>query len=210
MKSEPVMRHIDLKKEFKTLYTARAGKPAFVEVPPLAYLMVDGRGDPGGVSFQEAVGTLYGVAYTLKFSFKKGRGIDFPVMPLEGLWGCDDMAQFSMERRDEWKWTVMILLPDVVTVADVVETVAGLKKKSRFDRFPAVRLEQLEEKRCAQLLHVGPYADEGPAVAQLHRFIRDHGGEFRGLHHEIYLGDPRRSAPEKLKTIIRQPVGGGA
>ncbi|MGZ5499221.1 MAG: GyrI-like domain-containing protein [Candidatus Aminicenantales bacterium] len=200
------MKTIDLKKSLKPFYTASASKPAIIDVPALKTLMVDGTGDPNGPAFQEAVGSLYSVAYTLKFTFKKEKAIDYPVMALEGLWCADDPAVFASGKRDEWKWTIFIVLPDVVTKKDVAETVAAVKKKAKFPRFPEVRFEKFAEGQAAQVMHIGPYAAEGPTIERLHKFIADEGYRLRGHHHEIYFGDPRRSAPEKLKTLIRQPV----
>ncbi|RPJ03288.1 MAG: hypothetical protein EHM31_01305 [Candidatus Aminicenantes bacterium] len=200
------MKTIDLKKILKPLYTASATKPAIVEVPAMNALMVDGMGDPNSPAFQEAVGSLYSVAYTLKFAFRKDKAVDYPVMALEGLWGADDPAVFLSGKRDEWKWTLFIVLPDVVTKKDVAGAIATVKKKAKFPRFPEVRFEKFAEGKAAQIMHVGPYAAEGPTVERLHKFIAEQGFRLRGKHHEIYLGDPRRAAPEKLKTIIRHPV----
>ncbi len=200
------MKTIDLKKSLKPYYAASASKPALIDVPVLNTLMVDGTGDPNSPAFQEAVGSLYSVAYTLKFAFKKEKAIDYPVMALEGLWCADDLSAFASGRRDEWKWTIFIVLPDVVTGKDVAEAIAAVKKKAKFPRFPEVRFEKFAEGQAAQVMHIGPYAEEGPTIERLHRFIADQGYRLRGRHHEIYFGDPRRAAPEKLKTIIRQPV----
>jgi len=200
------MRTIDLKKTLKPFYAAAAAKPAIIDVPPMNVLMVDGTGDPNSPAFQEAVGSLYSIAYTLKFAFKKDKGIDYPVMALEGLWCADDPAVFMSGKRDEWRWTLLIVLPDLVKKKDVAEAVAAVKKKAKFPRFPEVRFETFAEGRAAQIMHVGPYEAEGPTVERLHRFIEEQGYRLRGRHHEIYLGDPRRSAPEKLRTIIRHPV----
>lgn len=200
------MKTIDLKKTLKPFYTASAAKPVFVDVPTMNYLMVDGTGDPNGQVFQEAVGSLYSVAYTLKFTFKKDKAVDYPVMALEGLWCADDVADFLRGKRENWKWTLMIALPDIVTKKDVEQAVEAVKKKAKFPRFPEVRFEKFAEGRAAQVLHVGPYSAEGPTVERLHRFVEEQGYKLRGKHREIYLGDPRRSAPEKLRTIIRHPV----
>jgi hypothetical protein len=200
------MKTIDLKKMLKPYYTASATKPSIIDVPPMNGLMVDGTGDPNGPAFQEAVGSLYSVAYTLKFTFKKVKAVDYPVMALEGLWYADDVADFLNGKRENWKWTLFITLPDVVTKKDVGEAIAAVKKKAKFPRFPEVRFEKFAEGRAAQVMHVGPYAAEGPTIARLHRFVEEQGYKLRGKHHEIYLGDPRRSAPEKLRTIIRHPV----
>jgi hypothetical protein len=200
------MKTIDLKKTLKPYYTASETKPALVDVPPMNCLMVDGTGDPNGQIFQEAVGSLYSVAYTLKFAFKKDKAVDYPVMALEGLWCADDVADFLGDKRDAWKWTLLIVLPDLVTKKDVARAVEAVKKKAKFPGFPEVRFERFVEGRAAQIMHVGPYATEGPTIERLHRFVEEQGYRLRGKHHEIYLGDPRRSAPEKLRTIIRHPV----
>jgi hypothetical protein len=200
------MKAIDLKKSLRPFYTASATKPAIVDIPPLNALMVDGIGDPSGTAFQEAVGSLYSVAYTLKFAFKKEHAVDYPVMALEGLWCAEDPAFFADGKRDEWRWTLFIVLPDVVKKKDVAGAVAAVKKKAKFPRFPEVRFEKFAEGKAAQILHVGPYAAEGPTIKKLHRFVEEQGYRLRGRHHEIYLGDPRRSAPEKLRTIVRHPV----
>jgi hypothetical protein len=200
------MKAIDLKKSLRPFYTASATKPAIVDIPPLNALMVDGFGDPSGTAFQEAVGSLYSVAYTLKFAFKKEHAVDYPVMALEGLWCAEDPAFFADGKRDEWRWTLFIVLPDIVKKKDVAGAVAAVKKKAKFPRFPEVRFEKFAEGKAAQILHVGPYAAEGPTIEKLHRFVEEQGYRLRGRHHEIYLGDPRRSAPEKLRTIVRHPV----
>lgn len=200
------MKTIDLKKTLKPYYTASAAKPALVDVPVMNALMIDGTGDPSGAVFQEAVGTLYSVAYTLKFALKKDKAVDYPVMALEGLWWADDPAFFLSGERDKWRWTIFIVLPDAVTKKDVAAAVAAVKEKAKFPRFPEVRFERFAEGRAAQIMHVGPYAAERATVERLHRFIAESGFRLRGAHHEIYLGDPRRAAPEKLRTIIRQPV----
>jgi len=200
------MTTIDLKKKLKPLYAASAKAPSMVEVPSLGCVMVDGKGEPGGTVFQEAAGSLYSVAYTLKFTFKKERSIDYPVMPLEGLWHSDSMEHFLAQKREDWKWTLFIVLPDAVARKDVDRAISDVKKKAKFPRFPDVRFEKLKEGRCAQVLHVGPYSTERETIDRLHAFLRERGYRPRGSHHEIYLGDPRRARPEKLKTILRQPV----
>lgn len=200
------MKTIDLKKTLKPYYTAAATKPVLLEIPKMNAFMVDGTGDPNSPPFQEAVGSLYSVAYTLKFSFKKDKAIDYPVMALEGLWWADDPAFFMSGQRDEWKWTLFIVLPDVVTKKDVDAAIATVKKKAKFPRFPDVRFEKFAEGKAAQVMHIGPYAAEGPTIERLHKYVAELGYRLRGKHHEIYLGDPRRAAPEKLKTIVRHPV----
>jgi len=200
------MAKLDLKRELKHLYASKRGVCVLVDVPPQQFLMLDGQGDPNGSdAFQDACGALYGMSYTLKFAMK-ATGQDYGVMPLEGLWWADDMASFSLDRRGEWRWRLMILQPDFVTAEDVAAAREQLRKKKDPPLLDDVRFERLEEGLSAHVLHVGPYADEGPTIEALHQFIADQGRKPRGKHHEVYLGDPRRTAPEKLKTVIRQPV----
>ncbi|CAJ35952.1 GyrI-like domain-containing protein [Methanocella arvoryzae] len=149
--------------------------------------------------------TLFPLAYTLKFMIKKRQGIDYAVMPLEGLWWADDMEHFY-ENKDAWKWTSMMMQPEFVTEALFAEAVAEVRKKKAPAAIDKVRLEKYAEGMCAQIMHIGPYSEEGPTVAKLHAFIDESGYEKTGKHHEIYLSDPRRAAPEKMKTVIRQPV----
>jgi hypothetical protein len=200
------MKTIDLKKKLKPYYTASATKPEIVDVPAMNALMIDGRGDPNSAPFEEAIGTLYSVAYTLKFSFKKEKAIDYPVMALEGLWCAEDVSDFLADKRENWQWTVFIVLPDAATKKDVAGAIDAVKKKARFPSSPEVRFEKFAEGKAAQILHIGPYAAERPTIEKLHAFVEERGYALRGKHHEIYLGDPRRSAPEKLRTIIRHPV----
>ncbi len=204
------MTKIDLKKAFADLYNMPAGKMKFVKAPELHYLMVDGTGDPNhSQTFTEAVEALYSLSYTLKFMVKKGPdSVDYGVMPLEGLWWTDDMNGFSMDDKNAWKWTLMILQPEFITAAQVQQAFAQVQKK-KGDSLPAlakVRFESMKEGDCAQILHIGPYDAEPPNIIKLHEFIRANGYELHGKHREIYLSDMRRTAPDKLKTIIRQPV----
>lgn len=197
---------LDLKKTLKPLYHAKAGNPAWADAPPLSYLMIDGIGDPESEGFGQAIEALYSLAYPLKFSYKKADGRDWTVMPLEGLWWADDPEVFARQERDRWQWTLMILQPEFVEARRVEECREAALKKKELPQLSQVRLETLSEERCAQVLHVGPYAEEGETIAGLHQFIAEGGHTLSGKHHEIYLSDPRRTAPEKLKTILRQPV----
>ncbi len=200
------MDKIDLKKTYKTLYTAKT-QPSFVDVPPLGYLMIDGKGDPNKTTeYREAMQALYSVAYTLKFQAKKSLGRDFGVMGLEGLWWAEDMAGFSMERKDEWLWTMMMLQPDFITPELAAAAKEEALRKKGQAAIEQIRFEVYEEGLSGQIMHIGPYDAEPPTIARLHEFIHANGYGLRGKHHEIYFGDPRRTAPEKLKTIIRQPV----
>lgn len=199
---------IDHKKVFRTLYTATA-QPALLEVPSLRYLMIDGHGDPNTApEYTEALQALYAVSYAAKFALKRAGGPDLAVMPLQGLWWADDLGAFTAGDKDAWDWTMMIMQPDEVPpdLLEQARVTAATKAPARaLDR---LRVDRLAEDRAAQVLHVGPYADEGPTIARLHAFVAEQGLQLTGRHHEIYLGDPRRAAPEKLRTIIRHPVCG--
>jgi len=204
------MTKLDFKKEFKHLYKASTKEVSLIEVPPMNFLMIDGHGDPNtSTEYAEAIGALYAVAYALKFRVKRSIGVDYVVMPLEGLWWIDDPAQFDMDNREAWKWTSMIMQPEYVTGAMYEEAVAEVKKKKGLEALDRMRFESYQEGLSVQILHIGPYSEEGPTIAKLHDYIREHGYQLNGKHHEIYLSDPRRTAPERLKTILRQPVRKG-
>jgi hypothetical protein len=201
----------DLVKEHKLLYTPSAKHPAIVEVPELAFLMVDGRGDPEtSEPFMFAMQALYSTAYTLKFSLKKtDPERDFKVAPLEALWWGDQAAPSLadlQQDRDAWNWTLMIALPGMVTAEEVGAALEAAARKKDLPAAPLLRLERLEEGLAAQIMHLGPYSEEAPTIERLHAWVAEQGYELQGRHHEIYLGDPRRSAPEKLKTVLRHPV----
>lgn len=203
------MEKLDYKKQLSQFYSAKIGKPVTVTVPALNYLMMDGHGDPNtSQEYIDAVQTLYPVAYGIKFFCKKELGKDFTVMPLEGLWWTDDMRDFSTEDKSNWNWTAMIMQPDIVTKVMVDEIVKRVSQKKNPASIHKIRFESYEEGRAAQVMYVGPYSAEGPTIMNLHEFISSEGGVLTNTekhHHEIYLGDPRRVAPSKLKTIIRQP-----
>ena len=201
------MNKVDLKKELKHLYSASAKTAVEVDVPPLRYLMVDGEGDPNtSRHYAEAVEALFPVAYTTKFMMKKGpQALDYAVMPLEGLWWADDLSAFTANDRSQWRWTMMILQPDFVADATLDAAIAEVRQRKSLPGLARLRVESYTEGRCAQILHVGPFTDEGPTVERLHDFIDARSGR-RGKHHEIYLSDIRRAAPAKWKTIIRQPM----
>jgi hypothetical protein len=199
---------VDLKRELKHLYSATRD-PAMLDVPAMPFLMVDGHGDPNTApAYAAAVEALYTVAYTVKFAVRRAPGeFDFGVMPMEGLWWVPDMASFSVSKKEDWDWTMMIMQPEQVTEAVFREAAAAaLKKKPGLPAIANIRLEHFTEGRAAQLLYTGPYSAEGPTIARLHEFIAEQGCVRSGKHHEIYLSDARRTAPDKLKTIIRQPV----
>jgi hypothetical protein len=202
---------MDLRKQYKHLYQPSAKKFTIVDVPPLPFLMIDGAGNPNtSQDYRDALEALYGLSYTLKFGVKLGKygkkKVDYPVMALEGLWWMDDMREFSPERKDEWKWTAMIRQPDIITPELVELARADLIKKKNPAAAAKIRLESFHEGLSAQIMYFGPYADEGPTIQRLHDFIHESGHQLRGKHHEIYRSDLRRTAPEKLKTVIRQPM----
>ncbi len=207
-----VATKVDFKRELRDLY-APGGEPQLVDVPELAFLMVDGRGDPNtSTEFREAIQALYAVSYAAKFAIKRSPGgMDYAVMPLEGLWWMPDMSKFRIADKSSWNWTAMIMQPTPVTSEIVVEAcAAAAKKKASSPAIAKVRLEHFAEGHAAQVMHTGPYAAEGPTIERLHAFIAGLGYARTGKHHEIYLSDPSRSAPEKLRTVIRQPVAASA
>ena len=202
------MEKIDYKKELKHLYKPSAKKVEVVDVPKMNFLMIDGEGDPNrSQSFQDAIDVLYPLSYALKFMIKRGEmAVDYGVLPLEGLWWADDMSTFSVENKDGWKWTLMIMQPDFVTNEMVQEAIEQIRAKKDPASLPLVRFESFEEGKAAQIMHIGPFSEEGPTVENVHSYIEESGSKRRGKHHEIYLSDIRRAAPEKWKTIIRQPM----
>lgn len=196
---------IDFKRELRECYTAKPA-PAIVEVPELPFLMIDGHGDPNTCrDYREAVSALHSVSYAAKFALKRDDILDYSVMPLEGLWWVPDMSTFTTKDKSAWDWTMMIMQPDAVTL-EVFEQAAVKVAKKSLPALERVRLERFAEGPAAQVMHRGPYSTEGPTIAALHAFIAEQGRERAGKHHEIYLSDPRRSAPEKIKTILRQPL----
>jgi hypothetical protein len=201
------MKKVDLKKEMKHLYQASAKDVVQVEVPALKFLMVDGTGDPNtSQEYAQAVEALFSVSYAAKFMVKKGpQEIDYSVMPLEGLWSADDMSAFVANDRASWKWTMMIMQPHFVAHEIIEAAIAAVRSKKRLPGIDKLRLEEFAEGRCAQILHVGPFSEEGPTIERLHAFIDARSG-LTGKHHEIYLSDIRRADPKKWKTIIRQPM----
>ena len=201
------MEKIDYKKELKHLYRSTTKKVEVVEVPKMNFLMIDGDGGPNHPTFQNAIEVLFPLSYTLKFMIKKSDiGIDYGVLPLEGLWWADDISSFIKDKKDDWKWTLMIMQPELITNEMVVEAVNQVRVKKNPTSLPLVRFESINEGKVAQIMHIGPFSEEGPTVQKLHSFIKDSGKKIIGKHHEVYLSDIRRAAPEKWKTIIRQPM----
>ena len=201
------MEKIDHKKIFKDCYQPKASVVSMLEIPVFNYLMVDGQGDPNhSEEYVQAVEALFSLSYTLKFMIKKSDlAIDYSVMPLEGLWWADDMANFSVDDKTNWKWTMMIMQPEFIDKKSVQSAITALEKKKDLPALHKIRFETYKEGLCAQTLHIGPFSEEGPTVAKVQQFIEQQG-KLTGKHHEIYLSDIRKAAPEKWKTIIRQPM----
>lgn len=202
------MEKIDLKKALKPLYSPSIKAVARVVVPPMHYLMVHGKGDPNNSQeFADAITAVYSVAYTLKFMVKKGElATDYGVMPLEALWWAEDMSAFSQGDKSNWLWTVLVAQPAFITNDMVDAAIADVKKRKDPVALHKLRFEKFDEGVCAQLMHIGPFSEEGPNIERVHQFIEASGSQRRGKHHEIYLSDLRKAAPEKWKTIIRQPM----
>jgi len=206
------MDKLDLRKQYKSLYSPSAKNVALVDVPPFKYAMVDGQIEPGATpgtseSFQQAFQALYGISYTLKFMSKlrKDDPIDYTVMGVEGLWWMDE-GEFDINQPDRWCWTAMILQPDHITEAMYQEGLAQLKKKKPSPGLERLHFETFHEGLSMQIMHIGPYSAEPTTLEKMHAFAQANGYTRRGKHHEIYFGDPRRTDPAKLKTILRQPV----
>jgi hypothetical protein len=201
------MAKIDLKKELKHLYKPSGKEVVLVDVPPMNFLVIEGQGDPNtSPEYQSAIEALYSVAYALKFIVKRSESVDYGVMPLEGLWWTDDMKEFSTANKDLWKWLAMIMQPEYVTRALYEEALPEVQRKKNLPLLSKMRFETFREGLSVQIMHIGPYSEEGPTIERMHAFARDRGYELRGRHHEIYLSDPRRTAPEKMRTVLRQPV----
>jgi hypothetical protein len=201
------MAKIDFKKELKDLYSASAKATTIVDVPEMNFLMIDGEGDPNtSQAFKDAVEALYSVSYSLKFMIKREKGIDYGVMPLEGLWWTNGRAEFSRDNKGLWKWTVMIMQPQWVTRELVDKALEKVKEKKNPPALHKIRFDVFTEGLSAQIMHMGPFSAEGPTIEKLHSFIKERGHVLREKHHEIYLSDPHRTAVEKLKTIIRQAI----
>jgi hypothetical protein len=201
---------VDFKKSMKDLYLPSANEVVLVEVPEMQFLMIDGMGSPGdSQEYLDALAALYPVAFKTKF-LSKAKGKDYVVPPLEGLWWADNMEDFTEGNRDKWKWTMMIMQPEWITqeMVDEAIEITEKKKPELSELLPNLRLEKYKEGKAAQIMHIGPYSEEGPTVQKVHDFIQKEGGTFDGhknKHHEIYLSDPRKANPATMKTVIRQP-----
>ena len=201
------MQKLDFRKTMKALWQPPAGRFTIVNVPTLRFAMVDGRGDPNvSDEYRAAVQWLYSVSYALKFASKRELGRDYTVAPLEGLWWAHDLSDFLRGDKGRWQWTMMIMQPGWIARPMFHAAVARAQEKLGTPP-PGLRLEDYDEGLSVQIMHIGPYSAEGPVLARLHgEFLPANGLKETGHHHEIYIGDPRRSAPEKLKTVLRQPV----
>ncbi len=197
-------KKLDLYARHRSEYTTPR-TPAFVDVGPAQYLAIDGAGAPESPAFAEAVGSLYGVAYTIKMARKRA-GLDYKVAALEALWWTGDDVSFSPATRGDWQWRLMIRVPDFISQQELRDAIDALVHKGKSPAVDRIRLFGFREGRCVQVLHVGPYDQETPTIEALHAFAATNGVQPTGRHHEIYLSDPRRVAPDKLRTIIRQPV----
>jgi len=201
---------VDFKKTLKELYQPSFKEVVETKVPELQFIMIDGIGSPGEAQeYLDALAVLYPVAFKIKF-LSKAKSKDYVVPPLEGLWWADDMKDFIEGDRDKWKWTMMIMQPDWITNETFKKAIEETqqKKPELSKLLPKLRLEKYKEGKSAQIMHIGPYSEEGPTVQKVHDFIQKEGGKFDGQknkHHEIYLSDPRKANPATMKTVIRQP-----
>jgi len=195
-------------KQLKHFYAPSAKNVEIVDVPEMNFLMIDGEGDPNtSQDFKDAVEALFSLSYTLKFMVKKGElGVDYGVLPLQALWWSDDPSAFCTGKKDAWKWTVMIMQPEFITPALVDEAMREVRRKKKLSSLSLVRFAAFKEGKAAQIMHIGPFSEEGPTIEKVHSFIGNSGSQLIGKHHEIYLSDIRRAAPEKWKTIVRQPM----
>jgi hypothetical protein len=201
------MKKIDFKKTLKQLYAPKK-KFEIVDVPEMQFIMADGHGDPNTAQeYKDVVEALYAAAYKMKFISKKTLEKDYTVPPLEGLWWAEDMTTYLTRDKSSWDWTMMIMTPEWITSEIFDAAVAEVRKKKNPAALDKVRLERYNEGLSVQIMHIGSYDDEAPTIATLHKeFLPENGLIENGKHHEIYLSDPRRVAPEKLKTVLRQPV----
>lgn len=197
---------LDLYKAHKADYAAPK-KPALVRLRPVTYLAIEGQGAPGGDEFTACIGALYGMAFTIKMTRKFAGLQDYTVCKLEGQWWADDGgSNFAKTPKEQWRWKLLIRTPEFIKAKDLVQAAAVLVKRGKGANVERVRLETLEEGQCVQMLHVGPYEKECETIALMEGFAGKQHLRFHGVHHEIYLSDPRRVPPERLKTILRHPI----
>lgn len=202
------MIKIDFKKELSELYNPKKKVFSQVKVPKMKFFMIDGKGDPNtSKEYAHAIQVLYSVSYTLKFMCKNELDKDYGVPPLESLWWAKNMKDFQSGKKENWQWTAMIMLPDWIPASMVKSAIASARERKTDLDFSKLRVEPFAEGLSVQIMYVGPYKDEGPVITQMHeQYLPENKLIPNGKHHEIYLGDPRKSEPSKLKTIIRQPV----
>ena len=206
------MTKLDLTKEYKAYYTAK-NKPELLTIEQASFLSITGKGDPSGQDYADKLEALYSVAYTVKFRYK-ALDKDFVVAKLEGLWSFDtDRYQgFTMDEaplkipRSEWNYRMLIRMPDFVTREQLEQAIDTVVSKKQIGLAAHVEFYEMEEGKVVQMLHVGPFSDEPETLKQIQAFCEEHQLSKNGLHHEIYLSDFRKTPPEKLKTILREPV----
>lgn len=206
------MPKLDLKKENKELYNPSAKEVSIVDIPEMSFLMIDGKGDPNtSQEYQDSIEALFSLSYKVKFISEKENSQDYVVMPLEGLWWVENPEEFTTTDKSGWKWTAMIRQPDFIKKNIIKKAIQEVEKKKKLPSLSGIKFQSLHEGLSAQIMHIGPYSQEGTTVEKLHNFIEEKGYEFNASlpgekHHEIYISDMRRTKPEKLKTIIRQPM----
>lgn len=198
------MEKLDFKKAYKSYYSAKQ-TPELLTFEPIPYLMISGKGEPGGSEFQQATEALFPLAYGIK-KICKLQGKDFGVPSLEGLWWTEGNKPATEVPRSEWHWKLMIRMPDFADKEMFKTALAEVMKKKKNPLLNNVSFEKLNEGKCVQILHIGAYSDEQPTIDLMYDFMKKQNLKHNGLHHEIYLSDPRKTKPELLKTIIRQPV----
>jgi len=197
---------VDFKKEMKAFYQPSTS-PALIDVPEMSFIMLTGAGHPDSDLFQETIQTLYSVAFTIKFSLKKQKsGNEYVVPPLEGLWWTAGESVFDINNKDNWAWTMMIMQPDFITKDVFQAGIEEIRKKKNPSLLDKVTFEKYHEGLSVQLMHIGPYSEEPANIKKMHDFAAEFGFTLHGKHHEIYVGDPRRTAPDRLKTVLRQPI----
>ncbi len=202
-------KKLDYKKEFPDLYKPSLKTPTIIKIPEMTFFMVDGTGDPNtSEEYKNTVQILYNISYTLKMKVikKETPDKDYVVPPLEGLWYMPKMDEWSMEDKDKWQWTMMIRIPDFIEDTQIRKALKILKETKNPSSFSKLRYEKYNEGTCVQIMYLGPYDDEPPTIKKIHQYAEKNGYNLNGNHHEIYLSDPRRIEPKRLKTILRQPI----
>ena len=201
------MPKFDYMKDLKELYKPSANSISELVIPEMWFLKIDGKGDPNhSEQFSTAVEAHFSLSYAVKFFIKKNLEMDYRVFPLEGLWWADDMSDFSADTKEDWKWTLMIAQPTTVTEEIISDQAKIVSDQKNIPLMKHLRFEPYDEGVVCQIMHIGPFSEEGPTIEKLHRHINNMGAEFRGKHHEIYLSDIRKGNPANWKTVIRQPI----